>query len=394
MVMNAFRFARIPRIVFGKGELNDLAGILGTFGSNVLVVTGARSLESSGRMASLFADLRGASLEVFHSAVDGEPTPEHVDAVASEYRDRGVDVVLAVGGGSVLDAGKAVSAMLCQEGSVFRFLEGVGSGPPHDGNKVPFVAVPTTAGTGSEATKNAVLSRVGQEGFKKSLRHDNFVPDVALLDPELAVSCPPGVTAACGMDAFTQLLESYVSTAASPMTDALALSGLEQVAENLVRACTDGAGDLDVRGGMAYAALISGMTLANAGLGLVHGLASVVGGLFPVPHGVVCGTLMGAANRASIEKIRGQHGPSHPALQKYARVGALFGGRVDSDPEKGWSLLLEKVETWTEQLKIPRLGAFGVKESDLDAIIAGTGNKNNPVSLDPDEIRSVLRERL
>jgi len=394
MVMEPFGFARTPRIVFGPGASGGLGGILRPFGSGVLLVTGARSLTSSGRTAALLAGLRERGVRVSVCAVGGEPSPEDVDAVVAEHRDRRVDAVLAVGGGSVLDAGKAVSAMLPQEGSVFRFLEGVGSGPPHDGVKVPFVAVPTTAGTGSEATKNAVLSRVGPGGFKKSLRHDNFVPDVAVLDPELAVSCPPEVTAACGMDAFTQLLESYVSTAASPVTDALAWSGLEQVAEHLLRACGDGAGDVGVRAGMAYAALVSGMTLANAGLGLVHGLASAVGGLFPAPHGVVCGTLMGAVNRATIAKLRDRHGPGHPALRKYARAGALIGGRAGCDPETGLTLLLETVEAWTERLSVPRLGAFGVREADLDAIAAGAGNKNNPVALDPREIREVVRSRL
>lgn len=394
MVMDGFRFARAPRIVFGPGAAGDLAGIVRAFGSSVLLVTGSRSLESSGKMAAVCASLRDGGLTVSRAVVDGEPSPELVDAIVAGHRDRGVEVVLAVGGGSVLDAGKAVSAMLPREGSVFRFLEGVGSGPPRDGAKAPFVAVPTTAGTGSEATQNAVLSRVGPGGFKKSLRHENFVPDVALLDPELALSCPPGVTAACGMDAFTQLLESYVSSASSPMTDALAWSGLEQVSANLVRACGDGAGDVSVRAGMAYAAMISGMTLANAGLGLVHGLASAVGGLFAIPHGVVCGTLMGAVNRATLRKLREQHGPAHPALEKYARAGALFGGRPGCGPETGWGLLLDTVASWTEQLGMPRLGAFGVREADLDAIVAGAGNKNNPVRLEPEEIRDVVRSRL
>jgi alcohol dehydrogenase len=394
MVISAFHFTRIPEIVFGRGALADLGRLLHAFGSRVLLITGARSLETSGRLSSLLNELRQEGLEVSHFIVEGEPTPERVDDAVSAHRDRGVDVVAAVGGGSVLDAGKAVSAMLLQEGSVKDFLEGVGTGAVHDGRKVPFVAVPTTAGTGSEATKNAVLSRVGPDGFKKSLRHDNFVPDVALLDPELAVSCPPQVTAACGLDALTQLLESYVSTNASPMTDALALSGLELAGGNLVRACTGGAWDVEVRAGMACAALMSGMTLANAGLGLVHGLASAVGGLVEIPHGVVCGTLMGAANAATIRKLKTRHGIDHPALRKYARVGALFAGREGCDVETGCGLLVEKVNGWTESLKVSRLGAYGVRETDLDAIASGAGNKYNPVPLDPEEIRAVVRSKL
>ncbi len=394
MVVSAFRFSRTPRVVLGEGAVRGLPEMLRPFGGSVLLLTGARSLQSSGRLEALLDGLRGVSADVFHRVVKGEPSPDDVDGLVSAHRDRSVSVVVAVGGGSVLDAGKAVSAMLRVPGSVFPFLEGVGGGRGHSGVKVPFVAVPTTAGTGSEATKNAVLSRVGPEGFKKSLRHENFVPDVALLDPELSLACPPELTAACGMDAFTQLLESYVSTAASPLTDALAWSGLEMVAENLLRVCTGGGGDAKARGGMAYAALMSGITLANAGLGLVHGLASAVGGLFPVPHGVVCGTLMASVNRVTIEKLLELSYPKHLGLLKYARVGALLSGRADRGVEGGCALLMETLESWTDLLRIPRLGAFGVKESDMEAIVAGAGNKNNPVALEPDEIRTVLRARL
>ena len=193
--------------------------------------------------------------------------------------DRGIDVVLSTGGGSVIDAGKAVSAMLRVEGSVAEYLEDVGT-RKHPGTKVPFVAVPTTAGTGCEATRNAVLSRVGPDGFKKSLRHDNFLPDAAVVDPVLTLSCPPDITAACGLDALTQLLESFVSTKASVLTDVLALSGLEHIGNSLVPACTNSGQDIDMRANLSYAALMSGITLTSAGLGTVHGFASSIGGLF------------------------------------------------------------------------------------------------------------------
>jgi alcohol dehydrogenase class IV len=284
--------------------------------------------------------------------------------------------------------------MLPLGGSVLDYLEGVGTGAVHSGEKVPFVAIPTTSGTGSEATKNAVLSRIGPDGFKKSLRHDNFVPDVVVLDPQLMLSCPPNITAACGMDAFTQLLESYVSTNASPMTDTLAFSGLEGIGRCLVPACTDGANDVEVRGGMAYAALMSGITLANAGLGVVHGLASPMGGCFDIPHGVVCGTLIGAATSTTIAKLMEKYDEKHPALRKYARVGALLCGAEEGDVSKGCELLMGKIDEWTEMLGIPRLGAYGIQESDFDKIIAGTGSKNNPVMLEPDEIREILQDRL
>jgi alcohol dehydrogenase class IV len=284
--------------------------------------------------------------------------------------------------------------MLTQAGSVVDYLEGVGTGAVHSGAKIPFVAVPTTSGTGSEATKNAVLSRVGSGGFKKSLRHDNFVPDVAVLDPVLTLSCPPPVTAACGLDAFTQLLESYVSTQASPMTDGLAEQGISHMAPHLVSACGEGAGDPAVRAPLACGALLSGITLANAGLGVVHGLASTLGGWFEIPHGVVCGTLMASAASATIRKLQERHGPDHPALKKYARAGALVCGRSTGDPLRDCRLLVEKMEEWIDRLAVPGLSRFGIRGEDLDRIARNSGSKNNPVSLEPEEIEALLRERL
>ena len=393
-MISGFRFVRTPTIVFGAGKFEEVPRMIGDMGKTALVVTGGGSYRASGRWERFIESLKSNGIRHYHVEVSGEPTPEVVDAAAAEFRGKGIDVVMGWGGGSVVDVGKAVSAMLPQGVSVFDFLENVGAGAEHNGVKAPFIAVPTTSGTGSEATKNAVLRRVGAEGFKNSLRHDNLVPDVAVIDPELMVSCPAPVTAACGMDAFTQLLESYVSTQASMMTDALAFSGLECVARSLVRVCTDGAGDVGARGDMAYAALMSGITLANAGLGVVHGFAGPIGGFFDIPHGVVCGTLVGAATEATIKKLMKNHGDNHIALRKYARVGALLCGNGEKDTAKGCAMLVERIGEWTEELKIPRLGAYGIGEGDLDKIVAVLGNKCNPVELDVEEMREVLGRRL
>jgi alcohol dehydrogenase len=304
-------------------------------------------------------------------------------------------VVAAIGGGSVLDAGKAISAMLPSGDSVRDYLEGVGHGRPHSGRKVPLVAVPTTSGTGSEATKNAVISDIRREGgFKKSLRHDNFVPDAALLDPELVLSCPPDVSAACGMDAFTQLLESYVSTAASPLTDALAWSGLEKIRDCLVPSVTDGRHDLRAREGMAYAACVSGITLANAGLGAIHGLASPLGGAFPIPHGVVCGTLAGAALRLTMERLLDRPGNFDVALEKYARAGRLLAGSPSGTPANDCWRLVEIVEEWIEKLAIPRLGAYGTTAADLAGLARTAGIKYHPVPLGQGDLSRIMAERL
>ena len=201
-----------------------------------------------------------------------------------------------------MDAGKAIAAMLPLHEPVKNYLEGVGT-RSHPGVKLPFIAVPTTAGTGSEAAKNAVLSETGEKGYKRSLRHNNFVPNVAVIDPILTLSCPPATTAASGMDAFTQLLESYLSTAGNPITDALAYEGLRQVSGNLLHAFRSG-DDLNARIGMALAAFLSGLTLTNAGLGLVHGFAASIGGYFPIAHGVICSSMMPAVNRVTVRRLR------------------------------------------------------------------------------------------
>jgi len=391
VVALSFTFSKIPRIHFGQGKLNDLPGILREFGNKALIITGASSLKSSGRWDVLVKALNQNNITHFDFTVTGEPSPDIVDGAVSRLRDKDIDVVASIGGGSVIDAGKAISAMLPHQGSVLDFLEAVGT-KLHSGEKVPFVAVPTTSGTGSEATKNAVLSRVGPDGFKRSLRHDNFVSDVALIDPELMLSCPPDITAACGMDAFCQLLESYVSTKSNPMTDALALSGLKLAKDNLVLACGSAAGDVSVRAPMAYASLISGITLANAGLGIVHGLASPIGGYFDIPHGVVCGTLIGAATRVNIYALKNSNDKS--SLKKYADIGALLTGCQTNDIELCCNLLIEKIEDWVEQLKLPYLSKYGIAESHLDQIIQSTGQKENPVELIESEIRKILLARM
>ena len=393
MVISDFGFARIPQIVFGVLRKNQIGKIAAGFGTVALLVTGARSLEKSGMLYAILRSLQDQSVLVHRAVIKGEPSPEQIDRTVNLFAGKGVEVVIAVGGGSVIDAGKALSAMLLKNEPVLQYLEGVGTAQ-HDGEKIPFVAIPTTAGTGSEATKNAVLSQVGAGGFKKSLRHDNFVPDVAVVDPELMLSCPAHLTAACGMDAFTQLLESYVSTKASPMTDALAFSGIKALSESLLDACGQGANDTRVRGKMAYAALMSGITLANAGLGLIHGLAGPIGGRFAIPHGVVCGTLMSPANAITIRLLLETHGSDHPIVYKFAKIGAMLAGEPIADVEQWCALLIDTLDRWTNALSIPRLSAFGIVESDLDAIVAEAGNKNNPVALDEKLIREILLARL
>ena len=390
MVISKFSFASTPNVYFGAGSYGKVTEIIGKKARTVLIVTGAKSFRTTTQWDILLDALSAVSVLYYELTVSGEPSPELVDGAVAEFKDKNVDMIISIGGGSVVDAGKAISAMLTQNVSVVNFLEGVGNGARHNGSKIPFLAVPTTAGTGSEATKNAVLSQVGRGGFKKSLRHDNFVPDFTVIDPELMISCPSNVTAACGMDAFTQLLESYVSTKANPMTDALAASGLRYIKDSLVNAYTDG-NSLAARSGMAYASFISGITLANAGLGVVHGMASPVGGNFDIPHGVICGSLVGPATHVTIEQLKTMGESGKPYLEKYAKAGSIISGSDSYDIDDLCETLMYKIDEWTKILHIPSLSDFGVKSSDYDTIIDGTGNKNNPVNLDRESIRNILQ---
>ena len=321
--MQSFLFSQTPQIHFGEGKFSTLPDLVSSRGRRVLLVTGHASFASSSYCSPFLDDLKARGVHCEHVSVKGEPGPDWVDRTVQCYRREEISLVVSIGGGSAIDAGKAICAMLPQETSVWDYLEGIGQGK-HDGRKTPFIAVPTTFGTGSEASKNAVLSVVGPQGFKRSIRHERFIPDVALIDPILSLGCPPQITAACGLDAFTQLLESYLSPKSNPITDAIAWSGLQHVQKGLESSCKD-ANDLEARSHMAYASLVSGITLANAGLGIVHGLASVLGGMFEIPHGVICGTLLAPATRMNIRTLKKRGGPkAGPFLQKYARVGALL----------------------------------------------------------------------
>jgi len=321
-----FSLSRLPHIEFGSGALARLPVIAHGYGTHALLVTGAGSLKNSPFWPSVTDGLSAQGISWLHLAIPGEPSPQMVDEAVRALRAEAIDVVIGIGGGSALDAAKAIAGLLKPGNSVMDHLEGVGLELPYAGPATPFIAVPTTAGTGSEATKNAVLSIQGTNGFKKSFRDEKLVAQIALVDPDLLATCPPAVIAANGMDAFTQLLESYVSTRANPFTDALALSGLRAARDGLLAWHEGGAAAHEARSRMAYASLVSGVCLAQTGLGSVHGLAAPLGAFFPIPHGVVCGTLLAAATRVNIDVMQ-EREPDNPALAKYAQVGRLFRGR-------------------------------------------------------------------
>lgn len=395
-MIRAFEIARLPRIVFGDGTLARVPALAKQYGRRALLVTGAHSLQQSPHWSALTVSLQQAGMgwEVF--TVAGEPSPQLVDQAAGQLRNAGIEVVVGIGGGSVLDAAKAIAGLLRIPNSVMDFLEGVGPELPYVGPAVPFIAVPTTAGTGSEATKNAVLSVQGEHGFKKSFRHEMLVPEYAVLDPQLLATCPPALVAANGMDALTQLLESYVSLKANPYTDALAMSGIRMVRDGLFAWYYQTPRAQEARGEMLYAALLSGITLAQVGLGSVHGLAAPLGAFFPIPHGVACGTLVAACTEMNLRVLR-QRVPDSPALEKYGHVGKVLAQDMVLDDEAGCERLLETLAAWTSQLELPLLSSHGMSESDIPIVVAncrGSSMQTNPVVLTDSEVAEVLATRL
>jgi alcohol dehydrogenase class IV len=380
----AFEFATAGRIMAGAGRAAELPGVLAGLGSRVLVCTGA----NPARHESLLAGL-GLPAAVF--PVAGEPTAELARAGAAAAREHGADVVAAIGGGSVIDLGKAVAMLLANGGDPLDYLEVVGAGRKIIRHAAPCVAAPTTAGTGAEVTANAVLA-VPEHHLKASLRSPLMIPRVALVDPELTASCPPPVTAASGLDALTQCLEPFVSVRATPLTDGLAREGLRRAAAGLRAAYADG-GDLAARTDMAMCALLGGMALANAKLGAVHGLAGVIGGTADVPHGMACAALLAPVIEANVRTLRSA-APRSPALGRYAEVAQLLTGEPGASIQDGLAWIGETIAL----LGVPRLGAFGLRPGQADAIAAkamtSSSMQGNPVSLGHDELTAVLKEAL
>lgn len=395
MHITPFSLSRLPRIEFGSGVVARLPALAADFGSRMLLVTGAGSLQHSALWPQLIEGFHAAGLRWSHLTVPGEPSPDLVDEAVRAFRAENVDVVVGIGGGSALDAAKAIAGLLRPSNTVMDHLEGVGPELPYEGPSTPFIAVPTTAGTGSECTKNAVLSVHGRDGFKKSFRDEQLVAAHALIDPNLLATCPPAIVAANGMDAFTQLLESYVSSRATPFADSLAWGGMKAARDGLLDLYAD-AGDAAARVKMAYAATVSGITLAQVGLGSVHGLAAPLGAFFPIPHGVACGTLVATAARINIEALRTRV-PAHPALEKYAQVGRLLCRDSRLDREAAHAALVDTLTEWTRTLDLPALAHYGVSQGDIPHIVAhsrGSSMKTNPIVLNDAEIAAIVAARL
>jgi alcohol dehydrogenase class IV len=379
-----FEFATAGRIMAGAGRVAELPEVLAGLGSRVLVCTGANPARHAGLLAGL--GLPAAVLEV-----TAEPTVELARAGVAAAREHGADVVAAIGGGSVIDAGKAVAMLLGNGGDPLDYLEVIGAGRAISRSSVPYVAVPTTAGTGAEVTANAVLASP-EHRLKASLRSPLMIPRVALVDPQLTVSCPPRVTAASGLDALTQCLEPLVTPRASPLTDGLASEGLRRAGAGLRAAYADGE-DLAARTDMATCALLGGMALANAKLGAVHGLAGVIGGIADVPHGIACATLLAPVISANVQALRSGP-PGQPALDRYRRAARLLTGEPSASVEDGLAWIRQTLTV----LAVPGLATFGLGVQHADEIAAkaliSSSMQGNPVALSHGDLKAIVAQAL
>lgn len=393
--LRPFAFSPPPSIQFGNGCFSKLPELLSGDRKRILVVRGKRSFEENPDILKILGEIRKNCDAFFEVSLTGEPSADYVDEVAIKFRKESIHIIVGIGGGSVIDFGKAVSAMLCEEGSICQFLEGMAVRNP-SGRKVYYIAIPTSSGTGAEATKNAVISQIGSNGFKRSLRHDRYIPDVALVDPTLTLTCPPDITAACGLDALTQLMEAYVSTNANPYTDALCLSGLKQFALGFEAAFEDGYNQLDARTAMSYAALTSGIVLANAGLGVVHGIAGVLGGLYEIPHGVACGKLLHTSTCYTIEALFQSPNNNKTAIQKYAAINTMLTGNEYTSELEACKSLIAYLEQLEKKTNMPGLRLYGIPAdlSVLQLIAHSSSNKNNPIPLSKVKIQEILKETL
>jgi alcohol dehydrogenase class IV len=379
----SFEFATATRIIFGEGAVKQVAPAARKWCSRVLMVTG----HDPERTARLRAELDAAGAQCLPFAVEGEPTVDLIARGVQQAREERCEVVVAIGGGSVLDAGKAIAALLANPGEVLDYLEVVGKGNALQNPAAPFIAVPTTAGTGTEVTRNAVLA-VPARKVKASLRSPFLLPRLAVVDPELTQGLPPAITARTGLDALTQLIEAYVSIRSNPVTDGFCVQGIPLAPRSLRRAFHQG-NDAEARRDMSLAALFSGLALANAGLGVVHGFAAPLGGRFPAPHGAVCAAILPHGIEINLRALRAR-APQSPALGRYQEVARMLTGRPEATAEDAI--------VWTREicreLEIPPLKTYGIGKQHVPELIAeaarASSMKGNPLVLTPDELGEVL----
>jgi alcohol dehydrogenase class IV len=379
-----FEFATANRVIFGPGAARQAGRLARELGRRALVVTG----RDSSRAHFLIDSLRQSGVSAVPFSVSGEPGLETIGQGVKRAGGENCDLVIGIGGGSALDAGKAIAAMLTNPGDLLDYMEIIGGGKPLREPSAPFIAIPTTAGTGSEVTRNAVLaSRLHR--VKASLRSPSMLPKIALIDPELTYDLPPALTASTGLDALTQLIEPYVSCRAQPMTDALCAEGMRRVARSLRAAFAQGR-DAAAREDMAVASLFGGMALANAGLGAVHGFAGAIGGWLDAPHGAVCAALLPHVMEANIRALR-QRDPAGEALHRYQVAARILTANAAATADHG----IEWVRQLVGDLRIPALATYGLSAGDASAVIEkaakASSMKANPIVLTSAELAAILQ---
>lgn len=378
-----FEFATATRIIFGPGTLREVGPLAAKMGRRACVVTG-RTVERAAPLLDLL-DAQGIDVTTF--PVAAEPTVELVRQGTQQTQEAGCDIVIGFGGGSVLDTGKAIAILLTNGGVPLDYLEVIGRGQPLIRPAAPYIAVPTTAGTGAEVTRNAVLASPEHQ-VKVSLRSPLMLPRLALVDPELTLTLPPAVTASTGLDALAQVIEPYVSVQANPMTDSLCREGMRHAARSLRRAYEQG-DDPAAREDMALVSLFGGLALANAKLGAVHGFAGPLGGMFSAPHGAICGRLLPYVMAANVRALR-ERQPDGKALRRYDEVAQILTGDGSATAAEGvvW------VQELCAVLQVPPLGMYGITPKDFPVLIekasVASSMKGNPIKLTPEEMREIL----
>ena len=382
-----FEFATAGRIVFGQGRLAEALSGAHRFGNRALVVTG----KDPARPGVLLERLRELGIEAVSMAVDGEPSVDSVLGGVALGREHAAEFLVGFGGGSALDTAKAVAALLANTGNPLDYLEVVGRGQPLSKPALSCVAIPTTAGTGSEVTKNAVLASQRHQ-VKVSLRDASMLPRLAIVDSELTLSMPRALTAATGLDALTQCIEPYLSCMANPLTDGLAREGMTRGARGLKRAYLDGM-DLEARDDMALCSLFGGLALANAKLGAVHGFAGPVGGMTQAPHGAICARLLPLVFAANARALR-QRAPSHPALARMSEVACILTGEPGASPDRAVLWL----EALVAELEIPGLSQYGLGHQHLEVLVSkaqrASSMRGNPIELSEAELGQIAEQAL
>ncbi|MFW9995712.1 MAG: iron-containing alcohol dehydrogenase [Candidatus Odinarchaeota archaeon] len=390
-----FEFLHLPRVIFGTGQFQRIGILVKEFGSRVLIVASKSALEKTSSKQILEDVLSEQGIDVAYFTVKNEPEIELIDQGVVFGQEFGAEVVIGIGGGSAVDAGKAIASLFTNGGSARDYMEVIGKGLAITRPSLPYIAIPTTAGTGSEVTKNAVIS-AKDEGFKASIRSSYLIPAITMVDPGLMTTVPPEITASCGLDALTQLIESYTSINAQPITDCLAELGIKAVANSIRTAYTTGT-DISARESMALAALLSGICLANAGLGAVHGFASPLGARYQVAHGSICAALLAPVVESNILELK-KEPPVHPTLEKYARLGELLTGKTFSNDDAARNAAMEYLYELTTYLKIPKLSNIGIVPEDFVEIIKkakkASSMKYNPIKLSTRALQDVLERAL